>query len=113
MGLWWPLTADDGLVCAAQSPRARIHAAAFLEQMVGERPDRRPAELLLTVCGLHARAHAVGVVGRPGDGVVCTWPAPIADRCEDCARLTGIGGRMRKGSATFQNLIPIAPGPGA
>ena len=111
-GIWWPLGAE--YVCAAQSPRAQIHAVETMTALRTTKDAREDGKdlakvLVRTVCGLDARlaAHTVwDPDGEPAGVMIATWPAPVVDRCEDCGRVTKIGKRERLGSAHFQRLIP-------
>lgn len=96
MSVWLPLTVKH--VCAAQSPRSRLHA---VETVVAMRTRKDPVHR--TVCGLDARF--AGGHDLDGAGMVAPWPPPIEDRCVDCARLTGVGGRQRAGDRWWHPVV--------
>lgn len=106
MGVLIPLGGNDR-ACLAFTWRSTVHASVVevfelfgnLKNAVG-----RP-RAFRTVCGVDAFPVAHGVVGRPDDAVVATWPPPIHVRCVDCADRLGLGGRLRAGSRHWQNLV--------
>lgn len=68
------------------------------------------AGVVRTVCGLDAVPHshqAVDSTGNRVGDVVTVWPAPQADRCPDCAAITGVGRRKAAGSHSFTEAHPI------
>ena len=102
MSVFCPLTCD--YVCVAQSPRARIHAAK--RRWSGTWPDVTLGPVLRTVCNLDGFVAAPPIDGSR-DSIVAEWPPPITDRCEDCARLTGIGGKQRTGCGYWRDVVDL------
>lgn len=104
-GTWWPVSAAH--LCAIQGPRATVHAVSndiglALRSGSGGVPVR-------TVCGLDAflLAHVAVAGGAVSGHIVATWPSPRAERCVDCAELTGVHGRQVAGSHSFRDLVPL------
>ena len=97
------------LLCAAQGPRATIHAVGTPTVLCAAR-DRAP--VVRTICGLDAVPHmhqAIDQTGAHVGDVITVWPAPAADRCPDCAAITGVGRRKAAGSSSFTDARPVTP----
>lgn len=102
MSTFIPITADR--VCLAFTEHTTVHASACSPvELLAADPLRREHR---TVCGSDSFLLAHAVVGRCDDRLLATWPPPIELRCPDCARLTGVGGRQRAGSAHWRELRP-------
>lgn len=102
MSVFISITAEHAALTL--TARTQIHASrARLWNACDEANQRRGFARAL--CGVDARP-IVHRIGDTDDVMVADWPPPVIDRCPDCARLTGIGGRLRKGSRHWQNLIP-------
>lgn len=105
MSMFIPVSAE--VLCATQGPRATIHAVPTTTVLIASR-DR--AAVVRTVCGLDAVPHSNQAVDATGDRVgwvVTVWPAPLADRCPDCAAITRVGRRKAAGSHSFTEAHPI------
>ncbi len=107
MGMFMFIPVSAEVLCATQGPRATIHAVPTTTVLIAAR-DR--AGVVRTVCGLDAVPHshqAVDSTGNRVGDVVTVWPAPQADRCPDCAAITGVGRRKAAGSHSFTEAHPI------
>lgn len=95
----WPVL---GRVSLALSERGTVHASAAengFALMSAAGSGRAPVR---TVCG--SDAFPVAHSSTAGALVIASWPAPVVDRCEDCSRILGLGGRERAGSYHWQQL---------
>lgn len=101
MGLFYPVTSEH--ICLSLTRRSVVHASAVRPFRAADEFRQRGA--VRALCGVDALPTWHGVAGHPGDAVVATWPPPVIDRCLDCARITGVGGRQRKGSRYWQDLV--------
>lgn len=106
--LFIPILADR--LCASLTSHSTIHASLLAPIPCGS--SRLAHGEVMTLCGSHAFIVAHATTGLE-HAIAATWPPPILDRCEDCARLTGIGRRQQKGSAHWTGLSTPTPTPTA
>lgn len=86
--------------------RTQIHASAGRLWNACDEANARHG-FVRTLCGVDAKLIGHGLIGRPDDVMIADWPPPVLDRCPDCARLTGVDGRQRNGSAHWQKVVPV------